>query len=316
MKAVGFLKNLMVWSTVFWISASALAQESLWRAFETQSADGTRIAYYVAGNLTPGQVTETPLFVVSGGPGSDHRYMRVGGSFDRIAQKRPVVMFDQRGTSKSGPVTGEPRLAQWVEDLEAVRAALDADKIDVLGHSFGGIFAMAYAERFGNYLHSVTFANSTASSIAETKSVLAEVFPDRIQEWQRTRASLPPRFKASAIEILSAMEFVDTRRAEEYINAVADFTYNIEVNNALRRDMADMDFTRVVSSLSVPVLILHGRYDPVIAPSTAWGLHKQIPGSELVILPATGHLPFAEVPDVFVRTVETFLGRASATSEN
>lgn len=316
MSTSGFVKHLTAWCIAIWFSATVMAQDSLWRAHETHSADGTRIAYYVAGNLTPGQVAGTPLFVVSGGPGSDHRYMRVGGSFDRIAQNRPVVMFDQRGTSRSGPVTGEPRLAQWVEDLEAVRAGVGADKIDVLGHSFGGIFAMAYAERFGDHLQSVIFANSTASSIAETKSILAEVFPDRIEEWRRTRASLPPRFKASAIEILSAMEFVDTRRAEEYINAVADFTYNIEVNNALRRDMADVDFTQVVSSLSIPVLVLHGRYDPVIAPSSAWRLHRQIPGSELVILPATGHLPFAEVPNVFVRTVERFLDQASAGSEN
>ncbi len=274
-----------------------------WVQHEAISADGTVIAYYVAGERRG----KPPLFIVSGGPGSDHRYMRVGGSFDQLAKNRQVVTFDQRGTSRSGAVTGEPRLAQWVDDLEAVRAAVNADKIDVFGHSFGGFFTMAYAERYGDYLRSVTFANSTAASIADTKSLLADLFPDRIGDWRRIRAGLPPRFKASAISILSAMEFVDDKQADAYIDAVADFTYNIEVNNALRQDMADMNFAPVVSALSIPVLVLHGRYDPVIAPSSAWSLHQQIPNSEIVIMAATGHLPFAERPAEFVRIMEEFL---------
>lgn len=278
-----------------------------WQEREATSADGTRIAFYVAGNLGRGEI---PLFVISGGPGSDHRYMRVGGSFERIAATRPVIMFDQRGTSRSGAVVGAPKLAQWADDVETVRRAADVPKIHILGHSFGGIVAMNYAERYGGQVASIIFANSTAASIAQTESLLPQMFPDRIEEWQRTRAALTPRFKASAIEVFTSMEFVDLKRLDVFLQAIADYTYNIEVNNALRRDMADLDYSDVISNLSVPVLVLHGRYDPVIAPSTAWKLHQQIPGSVLSILPATGHLPFAEVPDAFVEAVAGFLNSA------
>ena len=288
----------------FWSTASLAAQ---WRPFETTSADGTRIAYYMAGDLMFGK---TPLFVISGGPGSDHRYMRVGGSFDRISATRPVIMFDQRGTSNSGAVTGTPRLDQWADDVEAVRAATGSPQLHILGHSFGGIVAMNYAERYGDHIASVIFANSTASSIAETGNILREMFPDRINTWVERRAALPSRFKASEIDVFTSMEFVDLERLDEFLASIAGYTYNIEVNNELRQDMASLDYTDVVSALTAPTLVLHGRYDPVITPQTAWNLHQQIPNSELIILPATGHLPFAEVPDVFVETVTRFLDQA------
>ena len=287
----------------FWSVASQAVQ---WRPFEATSADGTLITYYLAGDMMS---DKTPLFVISGGPGSDHRYMRVGGSFDRISNTRPVIMFDQRGTSRSGAVSGAPRLDQWADDVEAVRVASGSNRLHMLGHSFGGIVAMNYAERYGDHLASVIFANSTASSIAETGNILREMFPDRIDTWVERRSALPPRFKASEIDVFTSMEFVDLDRLDGFLAAIADYTYNIEVNNALRQDMASLDYTDVVGALKAPTLVLHGRYDPVITPQTAWNLHQQIPGSELVILPATGHLPFVEVPDEFVETVTQFLAR-------
>lgn len=313
MMIIAYLQKLWIaLLTMAVFTGSVFAAGAEWRPFETVSADGTRIAYYVAGDLAAG----TPLFVISGGPGSDHRYMRVGGSFDRLSADRPVIMFDQRGTSRSGAVTGEPKLSQWADDVEAVRVAVGKNTLHILGHSFGGIVAMNYAERYGDHLASIIFANSTASSIARTENSLQQTFPDRIEEWQRRRAALPPRFKASAIDVFTSLEFVDLRRLEDFLAAIADYTYNIEVNNALRRDMANLDYADVVASLTVPTLVLHGRYDPVITPSTAWKLHKEIPGSNLVILPATGHLPFAEVPDVFVGAVQQFLQEASTESQD
>lgn len=60
------------------LSASLAAQaDDGWRQQRAVSADGTAIAYYIKG--AGGGV---PLLVISGGPGSNHRYMRVGGSFE------------------------------------------------------------------------------------------------------------------------------------------------------------------------------------------------------------------------------------------
>jgi pimeloyl-ACP methyl ester carboxylesterase len=46
-----------------------------------------------------------------------------------------------------------------------------------------------------------------------------------------------------------------------------------------------------------------------VAPSTAYKMHKAIAGSQFLVLERSGHLPFYEEPDAFVRALETFLGR-------
>lgn len=275
-----------------------------WAKAVANSADGTSIAYYVRGVRKPGTV---PLVVISGGPGSNHRYMRVGGAMDELARHRQVVMFDQRGTGHSGPAGDAPKLNDWAMDVDAIRRALGVEKIDLLGHSFGGMVVMAYVDQFGAHARAIVFNNSTGPTLKSTKSLLADVFPDRVKIWADVRAGLPKRFKASAIQVFTEMEFVDPERASTFVNAIADYTYNIEVNNALRQDMATLDFTEVMQKLEIPVLVLHGRYDPVISPGTASALAGIIPNAKLHIMEGTSHLPFAEVPSRYAKAANEFL---------
>ncbi|MDJ0657703.1 MAG: alpha/beta hydrolase [Xanthomonadales bacterium] len=279
-----------------------------WEQRDAESADGTRIAYYVRGDLNAGDV---PLLVISGGPGSDHRYMRVGGSFDELASRIPVIMFDQRGTSNSGAVTWEPRLLQWTQDVEAIRKSVGAPALHLLGHSFGGFVAMDYASRFGDRLRSMILVDSTAATISGTRQMLGDVFPDQIDQWRQVREKLTPRFKASDIEVFTRMEFVDPEARDRFLKAIAGYTYNIEVNNALRVDMAGLDFEETLSAFEKPALVIHGRFDAVIAPITSWELHQTLPNSRLAIIERTGHLPFAERPREFVDAVESFLASHS-----
>ena len=294
-----------------WFGAilSATADDESWQQYETQSADGTAIAYYTAGFE---RSDLTPLLVISGGPGSDHRYMRVGGVFKALSRSRPVVMFDQRGTSKSGAVTAAPRLASWAEDVEAVRTAIGADTLHMLGHSFGGIVAMAYAEQYPSRIASVIFSNSMATTLAGTKSLLADLYPDQIDTWRDVRANLTPRFRAREMDVFTSTEFVDQERLHTFLAAIADYEYNVGVNNALRSHMANLDFSESARGYKFPVLVLHGRYDAVISASTAWDLHRMIPGSDIILMPETGHLPFAERPQAFTGHVSDFLARADA----
>ncbi len=298
------MKRYLLAIAVFCWGVTPLSAEEQWSRHFAESADGTRIAYYLYGENNP---ERTPILIVSGGPGSDHRYMRAGGSFERLAENRLVISFDQRGTSHSDPASGDPRLQQWVQDVEAVRAAVGVEQLNLLGHSFGGMVAMGYADDYRQHVHSIIFVNSMAPTIAGTKNVMAELFPDRIDTWRETRSNLQPRFRARDINVFTSMEFVDIQKGEAFMQYIDNFLYNVEVNNALRIDMAELDYTGILAAADFPALVLHGRYDPVITPQTAWELHQLIPGSEIKIIEACGHLPFVETPDKFVSAVNEFL---------
>jgi proline iminopeptidase len=63
-------------------------------------------------------------------------------------------MWDQRGTGGSGPLKpGQScTLADQINDLDALRAHLGYEKIDLLGHSWGGQLAVAYAARYPQHI--------------------------------------------------------------------------------------------------------------------------------------------------------------------
>jgi proline iminopeptidase len=46
-----------------------------------------------------------------------------------------------------------------------------------------------------------------------------------------------------------------------------------------------------------------------VAPLTAYKIHQAIPGCRFVVFERSGHVPFFEEPDAFVRALEDFLGK-------
>jgi proline iminopeptidase len=81
------------------------------------------------------------------------------------------------------------------------------------------------------------------------------------------------------------------------------------VNAALNADLGRYDMWPVLPSFKMPTLVATGRYDINVAPSTAWKIHKAIPGSRWAVFEVSGHLPYFEEPEKFVRVVEEFLGK-------
>jgi proline iminopeptidase len=107
------------------------------------SADGTKIFYEKVG-------TGTPVVVLHGGPGLDHNYL-VEPLKNTIGAGRQLIFFDQRGTGYSEGSFSQINASfinktKFLEDLDAIRTQLSlGDKINILGHSWGGLYAMLYA---------------------------------------------------------------------------------------------------------------------------------------------------------------------------
>lgn len=268
-----------------------------------ETSGGQRIAFYVQPNPPP----TTPLIAIAGGPGADHRYLRIGGAFDAIARDRRLVYYDQRGSGRSSSDGPDVRIADFVEDLDAVRDALGAGSIDLIGHSFGGYLAMAYAAKHGSRVRSLVLVGSQAPKLSETPELLEHIFPDRVESWRDARSALPPRFPARELGPYHAMAFLSPQAHAQYVRAIEPLAYNIRVNDALRRDMERLDFRHDLRAFRMPTLVLHGRWDAVIAPSCGFGIHRLIAGSRFHAFERSGHSPFVEEPEAFARLTLDFL---------
>jgi len=258
-----------------------------------------------------------PLVVANGGPGFDHSYLHVSDAWDRLAAKRPVVLYDQRGNGRSGALAkGQScTVADQIEDLEAVRAHLGAPRIDLLGHSWGGYLAMAYAARHPDRIAHLILADSAAPKWSDTAFLFKDVFPEGVarQDALAFAGTLGDRdATAASLKEYLAMLCVSPAKRDVFLAAAPGFQVNNEVNALLNADLARYDLNPELPKLHLPALVLTGRYDANVAPSTAYKIHRAIAGSRFVVFETSGHLPFFEEPDAFVAAVEAFLASPSS----
>jgi pimeloyl-ACP methyl ester carboxylesterase len=116
--------------------------------------NGVRLFFDVEGaKLAPDgpRMREKPtLILLHGGPGFDHSGYKP--AFSALADVAQVVYLDHRGNGRSDDGPREAwTLAQWGDDVRAFCDALGIQNPIVLGVSFGGMVAIAYATRHSDH---------------------------------------------------------------------------------------------------------------------------------------------------------------------
>jgi proline iminopeptidase len=272
-----------------------------------------------------------PLLIVHGGPGASHDYFLP--YLLPLMRSNKLVFIDERGGGKSSKLA-DPKgytIANMVEDLEAVRLALGLGKISLLGHSFGGALVQAYALKYQKNL-SHLILGSTFSSTRQLNEALA-----------RMKADMDPKDRARINELEAAGLFnkgeiwEHGRYSEEYAKLAwgkgyfpyvyfnnPDPTYDPLSGNTstawdVYREMWGSDGEFVVDGnlkeveyvdrlheIKVPTLIIVGEHDES-DPKMSKEMHEKIAGSELVILPRSGHMTFVDQNEMFLKTVRDFV---------
>jgi proline iminopeptidase len=283
------------------------------------------LIYYVA--LGQG----SPLVVVHGGPGASHDYFLPW--LLPMARTHRLIFIDERGSGRSQRLQDSSlyTVEAMVEDVEDVRLALHLDKISLLGHSYGGVLAQAYALKYQQNL-SHLILNSTFPSTRQMNEVLAQ-----------EKAQLPPAKLKRLNELEQAGLFgkgepwEHGRYPTEYSNlawgpgyfpflygARPDSTYDPATGQApsnwelyramwgsdgefvIDGNLKSVEYVDKLATIHVPTLVLVGDHDEC-APSLSREMHEKIAGSQLVVLPNSGHMNFVDQPDLWQQAVEGFL---------
>ena len=114
-----------------------------------------------------------PLMIVHGGPGASHDYFLP--YLLPLARHNRLIFIDERGSGRSEKLQDASlyTVENMVEDVEGVRQALHLGKISLLGHSYGGVLAQAYALKYQRNLTHLILA-STFPSTSQMNKVLAD----------------------------------------------------------------------------------------------------------------------------------------------
>ena len=108
-----------------------------------------------------GEGGRTPLVCLHGGPGSTHNYFR---PLERLADERPVVVYDQLGCGRSDRPDVAWCLDLFTEELQQLRERLGLEEIHLLGTSWGGMLALEHALAQPGSVRSLVLSSTLASA--------------------------------------------------------------------------------------------------------------------------------------------------------
>lgn len=280
--------------------------------------DGGKIFFEVVGS-------GAPIIVVHGGPGLDHRYLRPG--LDILAADHTLIYYDQRGTGQSDVIVDSTHitLARFVEDLDDLRSALGYRQVTVLGHSFGGLLALAYARAHPDETQALVLMDSAEPGRRFEEETLRRQLASRTvsDSLELAHAMAEPGFLSRDPATLSRVYRASFRGTMRFPERVSELDLDLAPRTAKNgQDVARFLGSSMLShwdtwdelkEVKAPTLVLQGRWD---APPLAMGeaLAGAVANGHFVAL-QSGHFPYVEDPSGLEDAVSTFLGSIEQSSQ-
>jgi proline-specific peptidase len=279
--------------------------------------NGVRLFFDVEGSrLVPDgpAMREKPTVVLlHGGPGIDHSiYRPLLSSLADIAQ---VVFVDQRGNGRSDPGPQESwTLAQWSDDVRAFCEALGIVRPIVLGMSFGGTVALAYATRHPAHPAKLILGNTEAAG----------------GTYRERRVTLFERFGGPEVGVLARRRFLDGHTDGATLEAWVRLAFPLYsrtprdpdvIRRAVRHPEVTRWFTRpggeghtfnffpALSQIQCPTLVLGGEEDPMTPIECQADIAAALPAHLVRFerFPGCGHTVLVDAPERAMAVIRDFI---------
>jgi pimeloyl-ACP methyl ester carboxylesterase len=256
-----------------------------------------------------------PLLLLHGGPALTD-YMEILGA--EVSGWR-TIRYQQRSLSPSateGPFTIERHVADAVAVLDALGVATAI----VAGHSWGGHLALqlavAHPDRIAGLLIIDSLGAVGDGGVGEMgQEMVNRLLPDAVPRFQQVagRMSGPDVSDADALESLTLLwpgYFAEPADAPVMPPGIrTSMAGYIGTFASAAGYLADGSLARALGDLRVPAIFLLGGQSPMPL-SQGEQTAALLPGSEVVIVPAAGHLPWHEQPGCVADALSVIRGMA------
>ena len=260
------------------------------------------------------------LIVLHGGPGLSHKYLKP--QLDSLlSSKFTLLYYDQRGSGWSEGINDTLKLniQTYVTDLDQIRNHFELSKLNLVGHSFGGILGMYYGITYPDNLNSLVLIDSDAASyelrtpyqIKTINSRLTEeqnIYLDSIAESEAYKNYDVDAYNKYYKTFLTSYFANPKDTSKLHLGFDSISIKKIDVTNTyVRKGLGKYDIHDRLSAITCPTLILHGT-ESVFSVEGAEAIHKKLINSELQLFENCGHFEYIESPQKFKELIEEFYG--------
>jgi proline iminopeptidase len=261
-----------------------------------------------------------PFIVLHGGPGMYHDELYP--FFLDFAKSHKVIFYDQRGNGKSlmeniDSTTFTVEL--MVEDLQELRKQFGLDKLNIIGHSWGGLLALYYAVEYPanvNRLILVDAAPVNTDLLIKCYEKQITMFApgewDYVQKLWSSEEYMAgnPEVLNEAMRLSEGVIFSNKSAIDDYMKAAAfnEITAKnaVAINDLATKMKLNINVQDRLTNIICPTLIINGEDDFIVeeAPLLA---NQLIANSQLVFIEGAGHYPYIENKEDFFRELNNFI---------
>jgi len=240
---------------------------------EKVSVNGIQLAYDRRG-------TGNPLVLLHGFPLDHHLWDEV---VPLLEDTFDIILPDLRGFGESTTVDSAYGMDDYASDIAGLLDQLSIQKTAVAGHSMGGYVALAFARLYPERI----------SGLGLVSSQLLADSPERKDGRYKSAADVSENGIGSVVATMTP-KFTSDEKLQAFARASMESQPPSAYIGALRAMAERIDSTPLLSSLKIPVVVIHGDADALIPIDRAREVKDSLPGAHLIEIHDAGHMPMME----------------------
>jgi pimeloyl-ACP methyl ester carboxylesterase/DNA-binding CsgD family transcriptional regulator len=255
------------------------------------AVDGARVAYATVGS---GPALLLPALWIS--------HLELEWGFDEfrsfiaaLARRRTVIRYDRLGTGLSDP-SQEASLETEVRTVEALVDALGLERLSLLGISWGGCTAAAFAARHPERVRCVALVGAYAHGEEIAPAPLREAMVATVRAHWGAGSRLLAEVWVPGADAGTRERFARLQRAAASADVAAVMLAAIYAT----------DVRDVLGQVSVPALVVHRRDDRAMPFAQGREVAARLPHARLMALDGDLHPPWLGDSDAVVGALTAF----------
>ena len=276
----------------------------------TQTVEGKGVSLFTA--VYPKDNSET-IILLHGGPGVPMEFHQI---VEVLSKKYQVIVFDQRGTGRSPITNADYSMEAYVQDINSIAAQYNLTSFHIFGHSWGGLYAQIYAEKFPKNVLSL-FLSSPSSGTGEqweqTESEVLDFNKSKTTTWQ---------WLVMGVNSLRGMLGSDKAYQSMFRQVIANYNDGLDVVVSVGEEMIEQVRADPVNktreyilkypllnspvSYRFPIVVQYGDGEKDIYAQSKQHIYDRFPDAKFSIIKKSGHIAWLNNPRDFNELLQSF----------
>lgn len=252
-----------------------------------KTKDGCEIVYDVAGD-------GEPLVMIHGMLHNRHIFKYV---VEQLKEHYQVITYDLRGHGESAKPQNF-NMENNIEDCLDLINHLKLKKVHLLGYSLGAYIALGFVVKYERRLKSLILSNGKSHSEVSSYARLM----------LKHRAEIKGLNKKEIINILHQYIYHNVDKVNGRLEELSPYIQlTADEEAVISRSFSGFDYREDIKNIHCPILLIAGRYDVLNTIQESALIKNEIRNAKMIIFEHSGHAPFIEEEDLFIKEVMNFL---------